>query len=403
MRFRAIEKNKGRFLTIMYDVNFGKGRLRGKTNLQVPRDCIKTFNSLSLKTTNEFTQAKKLETLGKLNDFELHIETTKADLKSENLNNPLPPLKEAIEIYFGRTKEQESEKTLSLFEFMDYYTEIKKNETTTKNGAVKKITNSTINEYKRLKTLLGEYRDEKKIALNYKTINNKFYNEFSEWLEDYPSKPNTIGKHIKNLKLFMNKAHIEGHHNNLKFKSFKILKEKVDHEYLNESEIEELFNKRSSFPKKYLPKIDYFLLMCYTSLRVSDMLTLRKKNIIMDEIPLLEWRESKNSAPVYIRITNKVQTILDFYDGCFPNDLIDTKVNRGQSINDVLIRIFKHKKIRNHCGRRSFVNNEIIKGTPYDDIIRTTNHKSRESFNHYVVQSTCKELLKARARREFDK
>ena len=146
MRFRAIEKNKGRFLTIMYDVNFGKGRLRGKTNLQVPRDCIKTFNPLSLKTTNEFTQAKKLETLGKLNDFELHIETTKADLKSENLNNPLPPLKEAIEIYFGRTKEQESEKTLSLFEFMDYYTEIKKNETTTKNGAVKKITNSTINE-----------------------------------------------------------------------------------------------------------------------------------------------------------------------------------------------------------------------------------------------------------------
>ena len=123
----------------------------------------------------------------------------------------------------------------------------------------------------------------------------------------------------------------------------------------------------------------------------------------MDEIPLLEWRESKNSVPVYIRITSKVQTILDFYEGGFPNDLIDVKINRGQSINDVLIRIFKHKKIRNHCGRRSFVNNEIIKGTPYDDIIRTTNHKSRESFNHYVAQSTCKELLKARARREFDK
>ena len=139
MKYRAIEKNKGRFLTIMYDVNFGKSRLRGKTNLSINRDCIKTFNPLSLRTTQDFTQSEKLQILGKLNDFELFLEGTKARLKSENLANVSAELKEQIEIYFGRTKEQESEKKLSFFEFMDYYTDLTKGKVYTKNG-IKKTT-----------------------------------------------------------------------------------------------------------------------------------------------------------------------------------------------------------------------------------------------------------------------
>ena len=171
---------------------------------------------------------------------------------------------------------------------------------------------------------------------------------------------------------------------------------------MNVDELAELFQTRHDLSSTDLPKIDYFLLMAYTSLRVADILKLRRKNIIFDEIPLIEFLESKNAKPIYFQITPEVQTLLDYYDGGFPNDVIKQKVNKGIAINDVLKKVIKHKKITCHCGRRSYVNNEIIKGTSYDDIIRQTNHSNRESFNHYVSQSSDRELLKARARREFE-
>ena len=401
MKFRAIEKNKGMYLTISFDINFGKARLRGKTNLSVHRDCVKTFNPITLKTTPDFTQSERLEILGKLNSFELFVEKTKATLKSQNLSNPDAELKDQIEIYFGRTKEQEDEKTMSLFQFMDYYIDLKENQRFSKNGIVKAFHPTTILEYKRFKRLLKQYVDEKNISFNYRNVNAQFEVDFTEFCRKLQYKSNTIGKFFKIIKLFMNKANADGHHNNLKFKSFPVLREKVSNDYLNEAELEELFNKRLEFPEIELPKIDYFLLMSYTSLRVMDMLRLRKKNIIVDEIPLIEYIESKNSKAFYFPINNKVQTILDFYDGGFPNDVINQKVNKGSAINDVMRKAIRHKKITCHSGRRSYVNNEIIKGTPYDDIIRQTRHSSRAVFEAYVSQSSDKELLKARARREY--
>ena len=401
MKFRAIEKNKGMFLTIMYDVNFGKHRLRGKTNLSVNRDCIKKFNPLELKTTSNFNQTQKLQVLKKLNEFELFVETSKSRIKSENLNDTRQPLKEGIEIYFGRTKEQEQEKTLSLFEFIDYYTNLKANSTYEKNGLVLKYSKNLIYEYKRFKMLLEEYRDYKNISFNYRNINAEFEIAFTNWLREKQYKPNTIGKFFKNIKFFMSKAHIDGHHENLKFKNFTILKEKVDNEYLNDQELEDLFKNRENVPLRHRPKLDYFLLMAYTSLRVSDMLKLSKDNIIFDEIPLIEFMESKNSKPIYFRVNNKVQKILDIYNGVFPNDVLKQKVLHHNLINDLLRKVVKHKKITCHSARRSYVNNEIIRGTPYEDIVRQTGHSTKASFDHYVSQSSDKELLKARARREF--
>jgi integrase len=401
MRFRAIEKNKNRFLTIMYDVNFGKDRLRGKTDLFVDRNCITSFNPLEIKKTKDFSQTEKLNLLNKLNDFEIFVEKAKAKLKSSNLKTKTSSLKEDIEVYFGRTKEQEKDKVLSFFEFIEYYTDFKEKDKFEKNGIIKTVGTSTLYEYRRVFQLLKDYRERTKTTLNYKDINRDFISSFQEYLEDLNLKTNTIGKHIKNIKMFMNKAHIEGYHNNLKYKNFKVLRETVKVEYLNEKELEELYNRRSGFSEDERPKIDYFLLMAYTSLRVSDMLKLRRKNIIQDEISLIEYFESKNSVPRYIKITDNVQRILDDYEGGFPNDVIKRKVNIAESINRELRRAIKNKKITCHCGRRSYVNNEIIKGTSYEDIMRNTGHKTMTAFNSYVSQSTDRELLKAKARREF--
>ena len=402
MTFRVIETQKGLFPTIMYDISFGKKRLRGKTNLSVPKESTVQYNPLKLKSSNRFSQIERLEIEKKLSDFEYFVNKTKAELKGGNLNNNSLKLKEEIEIHFGRLKHQESEKLLSLFEFIPKFIERKSKERINKNGNVSKIGQGTIWAYQQVERYLKDYKADRKITLNYKDINSNFETDFSSFLrEKLQSKNNTIGKHIKGIKVIIKQAHIDGHHNNLKYQNFKVLVEKVDSEYLNEVELEELFNRRSEFSKNDLPKIDYFLLMSYTALRVNDILRLRRENIIYDEIPLIDFFEKKNKIHHYIPITPNIQKILDYYNGGFPNDEIKKKVNDGERINDVLRKAIKHKKITSHCGRRSYVNNEYIKGTSIDDIMLQTKHKSKSAFMHYLKQSSCKELLKARAKRGY--
>ncbi len=402
MTFRVIETQKGLFPTIMYDISFGKKRLRGKTNLSVPKESIVQYNPLKLKSSNRFSEIERLEIEKKLSDFEYFVNKTKAELKGGNLNNNSIKLKEEIEIHFGRLKDQENEKELSLFEFIPKFIERKSKERINKNGNVSKIGQGTIWAYQQVERYLKDYKADRKITLNYKDINSNFETDFSSFLrEKLQSKNNTIGKHIKGIKVIMKQAHIDGHHNNLKYQNFKVLVEKVDSEYLNEVELEELFNRRSEFSKNDLPKIDYFLLMSYTALRVNDILRLRRENIIYDEIPLIDFFEKKNKIHHYIPITPNIQKILDCYDGGFPNDVLKKKIKYGDRINDVLRKAIKHKKITSHCGRRSYVNNEYIKGTSIDDIMLQTKHKSKSAFMHYLKQSSCKELLKARAKRGY--
>ena len=128
-------------------------------------------------------------------------------------------------------------------------------------------------------------------------------------------------------------------------------------------------------------------------------MSLRRDNIIYDEIPLIDFFDRKNPNQYYIRITPNIQKILDCYDGGFPNDVLKKKIKYGDRINDVLRKHIKHKKILNHCGRRSYVNNEYIKGTPKEEIMNVTKHKTVNAFMKYLKQSSCKELLKARAKR----
>ena len=259
MTFRVIETQKGLFPTIMYDVNFGKKRLRGKTNLSVPKENIVKYSPLKLKSSNRFSEIERLEIEKKLSDFKYFVNKTKAELKRGNLNNNSIRLKEEIEIFFGRLKDQESEKILSLFEFIPIYIERLSKKKRNVNGNVTPISQSTIWAYKHVERLLKEYKADRKITLNYKYINSNFETDFVSFLIDtYQPSNNTIGKHIKNIKAIMNNANIDGHHNNLKFKKFQVLNENVEVEYLNEVELEELYNKRSEFSEKELMFIFLF-------------------------------------------------------------------------------------------------------------------------------------------------
>ena len=378
---------KNKYPNVRYDINIGKERLRGSTIYNVNKKWVTSTNPLEIKKSLPAGQKRDARELrNNLEKFEDFIDDTTARLKSQNLHSIKSKLKEEIEIFFGRTSEQEEDKHKNLFEFIDWYIELKENQTTNK-----PISKGTITDYRRFESLLQEYKADRKRVLDYRNINESFYNDFTSFLAT-KFKTNTIGKHIKYLKMFMSNSLNAGYHSNRKYNNFEVLKENQVWDYLTEEELESIFNGTEN------ARQDYFLLMAYTGMRVDDMLRLRKENIINHkESPMIMFLESKNKRKRVFEITGKVRAILDRWQGVFPNDSLRRKI-KANDINQYLKSTIKHKRITCHSARRSFCTNEFIKGTPVQTIMRQSGHQSYEVLKIYI-QDSGEEAIAAMSKR----
>ena len=381
---------KNKYPNVRYDINIGKERLRGSTIYNVNKKWVTSTNPLEIKKSLPAGQKRDARELrNNLEKFEDFIDDTTARLKSQNLHSIKSKLKEEIEIFFGRTSEQEEDKHKNLFEFIDWYIELKENQTTNK-----PISKGTITDYRRFESLLQEYKADRKRVLDYRNINESFYNDFTSFLAT-KFKTNTIGKHIKYLKMFMSNSLNAGYHSNRKYNNFEVLKENQVWDYLTEEELESIFNGTENAGQ------DYFLLLAYTGMRVGDMLRLRKENIIEHKgVSMIMFLEGKNKRKRVFRITDKMQVVLDRWQGVFPNDSLRRKI-KANDINQYLKSTIKNKTIRCHSAKRSFCTNEYIKGTPVEDIMRQSGHQTYAVFKIYIQDSGEEAIASMSERRDL--
>ena len=92
---------------------------------------------------------------------------------------------------------------------------------------------------------------------------------------------NTANKSLSRLKTFSNWAIEQKLMKNNPFENIKITKEKVNREYLSVSELEkleELYTK-NHMNYRQLNVLRYFLFVCYTGLRYSDVKNLKYSNL----------------------------------------------------------------------------------------------------------------------------
>jgi len=279
----------------------------------------------------------------------------------------------------------------------------------------------TIETYNYTLNHLLEYSKKKNYRLDFDTINMDFYNGFIKYLTiDLKHSLNTISKHIKTIKVFMNAATEEGINTNLVFRSkkFKRPAEEVTKIYLNTIEIDLLYALDLS-GNLCLDKVrDLFIIACSTGLRFSDFSQLKAENI---QEGLIKLKTQKTRETVMIPLNNKVKNIISKYDGNFPTSYSNQKMNEYlkdlgvmANINDEIIiskskcgektdEVFKkHELITCHTARRSFVTNAIIMGIPTQLIMKITGHKTEKSFNAYVRFSNEDNAIKLKEHKFFN-
>lgn len=328
-----------------------------------------------------------------LSKLEIGVKKEYARLKAEGASINKEVLKEFLDDLSGVKENQMAEERKKGFwevyeEFLDL-----------KERRVKLI---TLRAHKQTFSRLKEFESETKSKIEFESIDLQFYEVFTQFLRDNSYKPNTIGKHIKNLKVFMSYALLEDYTTNKRFKrtEFKVQSEQTPAIYLTEEEIEKIKELDLSYNSNWDRARDIFLIGCYTGQRVSDYNNLSSDNIVrINGNKYLKIRQKKTGEIVDVYIVPEVETILKKYGNKPPKRMPEQKLNkyikdvgRLAGIDQPVIKenarnkdlIPKHRLITSHTARRSFCTNWYKRGRPIEQIMHFSGHKSEKEFKKYI-------------------
>lgn len=262
--------------------------------------------------------------------------------------------------------------------------------------------NAVIKSYKTSKNHLLDFEKQYKTRISFDSINQDFYDKYVYYLATVKnSTNNTIGKRIKELKVFLRWALDHDLTNNIKFLKFKVIEEETNYFALSDDEVDRIENLNLESNERLSRVRDLFLILVNTSLRYSDLKNLKPENVNLKE-KYIKIREIKTKGEQIIAIIPPLQKILNKYpDLKFPivtNQEINRCVKeigklaeidapfqivRYKGKERVEITKPKYELITCHTGRRTNITRNLRRGTPSHVLRKQTGHKSNKHFDIY--------------------
>lgn len=230
-------------------------------------------------------------------------------------------------------KRDSNEKNLSnpkekvyLSDFCDFWlkTEAKK----WKVSARKFMDDGLIGQYQRFVDILKSYENSSEKIKLLEVTQDKLY-DFVSFLEDQDYNSSTINRHITRLKFFCNRALELNIKVNKNFNQ-RIFVEKdsedLESVYLNEEEIQRIYDLDLSHDYDLDNVRDSFVMSCYLGLRVSDFMTNLKIDDIKNDI--VSIKTQKTNTYIKIPVHKFVKEILNKRFGQLPGKIDASEYNR---------------------------------------------------------------------------
>lgn len=197
--------------------------------------------------------------------------------------------------------------------------------------------------------LLNHFRS----SIEFEDITYSFLLEFEDFMRQKMYETNTIAKHMRQLRTFVNEAIKRGYiqPENYPFRKYQIKTTQSKHSFLLPEEIRKLEKlELSLYSKSLMHSLKAFLFCCYTGVRYSDFVLLNEKNIVaIKGEKWLIFRTVKTntevSIPLYLLFQGKALRLLQEYHQNV-NDFFHLKSN--SSVNKDLKKIGMLAKIEKH-------------------------------------------------------
>jgi integrase len=312
-------------------------------------------------------------------------------------------LKIKVENFFGRVTNNEEYKIY----FVDWAERFVETAHKRLNNG-KPITKNTIKNYTSTLTKLKDFETFQNRKYRFEDIDLEFHRDFVFFCrENQKLNNNSIGSLISRIKTFCKNIEFDGYLINPKYKhnEFSIPKNDTFDIYLNEQEIEKIFNHDFSDNEKLDNARDLFIIGLVTGLRVSDFLKIKEENLFEKVINITTTKTKENLT---IPIHPYFKEIIKKRKGTFPRIISDQKFNKY--IKDIALEVGLKEKtfgskrdeessnktegyyekwelVTSHICRRSFATNLYLAGIETTIIRKATGHSSEKTFINYVKAS----------------
>ena len=403
--------SKNNTASIQLAINFDNKRLRYGTGLSINVDHWNKENQLPIvdkKVLRKLDEAtgKQLKTIKNNLDSISKLVLKRHAYLIEQEITPTPALfKSYLNDNLPWKNNSPVKDKLSLIDYFDQYIkEMKSGKRTTDKG--KQFAKGTIKNYVGCLNQFQDYQTKKRRKLQFEDVTLDLYDNIIAYFNAKDYSPNTIGRHIKNLKTITGAAYEEGLHKNDEFrrKKFKTIKVETNEIYLTEEEVKAIFNLDLTANKAYDEIRDVFLAGVYTAQRYSDYSKLNKSNIkkTSQGNRIAKITQKKTGEIVQIPIRPELEAILKKYDSNLPSTYeqrvnkvikiigkmagIDSKeqVEKIKGGLKIKTTVPKHDLIKTHTARRTGVTNLYLAGIPTLAIQKLSGHRTEKNLLLYI-------------------
>jgi len=287
------------------------------------------------------------------------------------------------------------------FDQLDKYVESKQN----------KVKPATITVYQNMIRQFEAFEKHRGITITFNSLDFNFYDDFVHFLTydyqiprfktpQYGLKVKTIGKTIKQFRVFIKDRVKRRIIPPIDLSDYKIPEEESDAVYLTYAEIEKIYRTDLSEHPELIPYRALFVLACLTGLRFSDFSALRPEDLHNN---MLYKKQEKSSHWVVIPLRQEAKEIFTeqfkeqipkISNAQFNENIklavklagISQRIKFSYRKGNKMIEVVKCKYnwVTSHTARRSFCTNEFLAGTPVYLIMKISGHKREKDFYKYI-------------------
>lgn len=367
-------------------------RYSGKTiKIYLERKCAqKQWDSQKQRVNPTYYKSGAIE----LNKYFDNVYYGAGKIFEENNNNGIETTKNHLKELIDKLNNRESSVHPSIT-FENAFEEFIKNSSVTKQESTVKQYRNTLNHLQNFSRIRG-------ITLSFQKIDLEFQDCLKEYfIRDLRLAHNTVAKNIKNLKTFLNYSTDREYNRTLMYKKFDDSEKPTEIYTLTIDELMKIFSHK--FEEDRLEKVkDVFCFSCFTGLRFSDVIGLKRENIFESQIRItIKKTQETTIIPLNeysLSILNKYaadESPLPVISSQKTNEYLKEigkllKINEPVRIikyigNEVLQEVVpKHEVLTFHIARKTFITSSLVLGMNERLVRDFSGHKKDESFRRYV-------------------
>ena len=253
----------------------------------------------------------------------------------------------------------------------------------------KTISANTVWSYELCGRLIGLFIKSryKRSDMSIKEVNIDFISGFHSWLlRERKMKQNTATNHLKFLQKVMNIAVMNGYIPYSVLGMYKVVREPVNMEYLNEAELQKIIDFES--PLEHLVRTrDMFLFGCFTGLSYIDIKTLSREHFETDDEGRRWIKKCREKTGVLSRIPVLpiAQSILDKYKGGKVLLPLQDNADVNRNLKDIAVLCGIDKRICFHASRHTFATTvTLANDIPLEVVSQMMGHTNTRMTCHYA-------------------